>query len=94
LVFGLALSVASTVVLLRALEERVAVGWLIVEDLELVVALVLLPARAGALSGVSRIGESDVLAALAVTLGKAALFRRGHGRGRLASNPVAGTADF
>ena len=56
LVFGLALSVASTVVLLRALEERsaldsadgrIAVGWLIVEDLAMVLALVLLPALAG-----------------------------------------------
>ncbi|NVO14742.1 MAG: Kef family K(+) transporter [Rhodoplanes sp.] len=58
LVFGLALSVASTVVLLRALQERrlvetergrIAVGWLIVEDLAMVLALVLLPALAGAL---------------------------------------------
>ena len=57
LVFGLALSVASTVVLLRALQERrlietergrIAVGWLIVEDLAMVLALVLLPALAGA----------------------------------------------
>ncbi len=56
LVFGLALSVASTVVLLRALQERrmvetqqghIAVGWLIVEDLAMVVALVLIPALAG-----------------------------------------------
>ena len=55
LVFGLALSVASTVVLLRALESknlvetdrgRIAVGWLIVEDLAMVLALVLLPAIA------------------------------------------------
>ncbi|TJV26519.1 MAG: sodium:proton antiporter [Mesorhizobium sp.] len=60
LVFGLALSVASTVVLLRALQERrmietergrIAVGWLIVEDLALVLALVLLPALAGVLGG-------------------------------------------
>ena len=52
IVFGLALSVASTVVLLRALQERhvvhtnkgkIAVGWLIVEDLAMVLALVLLP---------------------------------------------------
>ncbi|MCO6051154.1 Kef family K(+) transporter [Mesorhizobium sp. RP14(2022)] len=59
LVFGLALSVASTVVLLRALAERrlvetekgrIAVGWLIVEDLAMVLALVLLPAIAGLLS--------------------------------------------
>lgn len=55
-VFGLALSVASTVVLLRALEERrlvdtsrgqIAVGWLIVEDIAMVLTLVLLPAVAG-----------------------------------------------
>jgi CPA2 family monovalent cation:H+ antiporter-2 len=60
LVLGLSLSVASTVVLLKALEERnavstpngrIAVGWLIVEDLAMVLALVLLPALAGALGG-------------------------------------------
>ena len=62
LVFGLALSVASTVVLLRALEAsgsvntpdgRVAIGWLVVEDLVMVVTLVLLPAFAGQLHGVA-----------------------------------------
>ena len=56
LLFGLALSVASTVVLLRALEERqlldtraghIAVGWLIVEDLAMVIALVVVPVLAG-----------------------------------------------
>ena len=60
LVFGLCLSVASTVVLLRALEDRgaldsgegkIAVGWLIVEDLFTVLVLVLLPALAGLLGG-------------------------------------------
>lgn len=60
LVLGLSLSVASTVVLLKALEQRnavdtpngrIAIGWLIVEDLAMVVALVLLPAFAGALGG-------------------------------------------
>jgi len=60
LVFGLALSVASTIVLLRALEShgaldsingRIAVGWLIVEDLAMVLVLVLLPALAGGLAG-------------------------------------------
>src|SRR5215208_363677 len=60
LVFGLSLSVASTVVLTRALQERrilgtgrgrTAVGWLVVEDLAVVLALVLLPAAAGALAG-------------------------------------------
>jgi len=60
LVFGLALSVASTVVLLRALQERgivetergrIAVGWLIVEDLVMVLALVMIPPLAGMLGG-------------------------------------------
>ncbi|MET0349701.1 MAG: YbaL family putative K(+) efflux transporter [Rhizobacter sp.] len=60
LVFGLALSVASTVVLLRALEARgvlesvngrIAVGWLVVEDLVMVLVLVLLPPIAGLLGG-------------------------------------------
>ncbi|MFC5759727.1 YbaL family putative K(+) efflux transporter [Rhizobium sp. GCM10022189] len=60
LVFGLALSVASTVVLLKALQERrlvetergrIAVGWLIVEDLAMVLALVLIPAAASISGG-------------------------------------------
>ncbi|MBB5209005.1 YbaL family putative K(+) efflux transporter [Chiayiivirga flava] len=68
LVFGLALSVASTVVLLRAMEERrlldtrrgrIAIGWLIVEDLVMVLALVLLPALAGALADA---GDGDGIA--------------------------------
>jgi len=59
-VFGLALSTASTVVLLRAMQERrmvqtekgrIAVGWLIVEDIAMVLALVLLPVLAEALNG-------------------------------------------
>ena len=66
LVFGLSLSVASTVVLLRALEERkaldsangrIAVGWLVVEDLAMVLVLVLLPPLGGWLSGKA---EADV----------------------------------
>ena len=70
IVFGLALSVASTVVLLRALEERrlletgrgrIAVGWLIVEDLAMVLALVLLPALAGAAQGR---GDADAVEVL------------------------------
>src|SRR5437016_2138734 len=60
IVLGLSLSVASTVVLLRALEDRntvksvngrVAIGWLIVEDLAMVLVLVLLPALARMLGG-------------------------------------------
>ncbi len=87
LVFGLALSVASTVVLLRALEERrmietergrIAVGWLIVEDLAMVLALVLLPAVAGLLGGKGAAGTpqdgANILEALAITLAKVAGF--------------------
>ncbi len=84
LVFGLALSVASTVVLLRALEARnsvdstegrITVGWLIVEDLVMVVALVLLPALAPALgSGGATLSTIEILTALGLTLGKVALF--------------------
>jgi CPA2 family monovalent cation:H+ antiporter-2 len=94
-VFGLALSVASTVVLLRALGERrlvdtergrIAVGWLIVEDLAMVLALVLLPAIASAMGGDSG-GEAAAAAGplaarlnlglagiLVVTLGKVVAF--------------------
>src|SRR5690349_12182125 len=92
IVFGLALSVASTVVLLRALQDRhlvdsdrghIAVGWLVVEDLAMVLTLVLLPAIAGVLgaAGVpparapfSILGIPDIVISLAVTLGKLAAF--------------------
>ncbi len=68
LVFGLSLSVASTVVLLRALESRGAlasfngrgaVGWLVVEDLAMVLVLVLLPPLAGLLGGQPPAGEAS-----------------------------------
>ena len=82
LMFGLALSVASTVVLLRALEERrlvettkgrIAVGWLIVEDIAMVLALVLLPAIAGKQAGAD--GESvSIGGALLITLFKVGAF--------------------
>src|SRR5215217_3035289 len=88
IVFGLALSVASTVVLLRALEERgkvasrdgrIAVGWLLVEDLAMVLALILLPAFAGQLGGsAGAAAASDaggsLLWVLAITLAKVAAF--------------------
>lgn len=83
LVFGLALSVASTVVLLRALEQRqlidtkrgrIAIGWLIVEDLAMVLTLVLLPALAGSLGGTSDGSEGGVLMPILLTLGKVAAF--------------------
>jgi CPA2 family monovalent cation:H+ antiporter-2 len=80
IVFGLAMSVASTVVLLRALEQRnevdseqgrIAVGWLIVEDLAMVLALVFLPALAP--SG-AEASSSGLLVNLGVTTLKVALF--------------------
>ena len=85
LIFGLALSVASTVVLLRALEQqgtlesedgRIAVGWLVVEDLITVLALVLLPALASVLGGESPPGMAgqNIWHTLGLTLGKVALF--------------------
>jgi len=82
LVFGLCLSVASTVVLLRALEERnlldsgdgrIAVGWLVVEDLAMVLTLVLLPALAPA-GGASPAPGGSLPLTLALTLGKVAAF--------------------
>ncbi|RWQ68790.1 MAG: Kef family K(+) transporter [Mesorhizobium sp.] len=78
LVFGLALSVASTVVLLRALQERrlietergrIAVGWLIVEDLAMVLALVLLPALAGVLGGQQQVEAHSSLLSLPASYG-------------------------
>jgi len=84
LVFGLSLSVASTVVLLRALEERglvdsadgrIAIGWLIVEDLAMVLALVLLPAIAAPLTGGAQSASAgSILGSIALTLGKVAVF--------------------
>ncbi len=78
LVLGLALSVASTVVLLRALESRgeldssngrLAVGWLVVEDLVMVLVLVLLPPLAGVLGGSSAAGGGAVEGSLWTALG-------------------------
>ena len=88
LVLGLSLSVASTVVLLRALEERnaletpngrIAIGWLIVEDLAMVVALVLLPAFAEAFGGraadaVHAPPRHGLAAILGITFAKVAAF--------------------
>jgi CPA2 family monovalent cation:H+ antiporter-2 len=79
--FGFALSVASTVVLLRALEDRgalhtedgkIAVGWLIVEDLAMILALVMIPA----IIQVSNNGGSlaSIGPAITLTVGKMALF--------------------
>ena len=89
IVFGLSLSVASTVVLLKALEEqnliesvggRIAVGWLIVEDLAMVLALVLLPAFAEVLGGAAAASAAhgatglSIGTTIAMTLLKVAAF--------------------
>jgi CPA2 family monovalent cation:H+ antiporter-2 len=88
IVFGLCLSVASTVVLLRALEDRglldsadgrIAVGWLVVEDIATVLVLVLLPALSVTLGGNPPGGErasadEGVVTTLATTLGKVTAF--------------------
>jgi CPA2 family monovalent cation:H+ antiporter-2 len=94
-VFGLALSVASTVVLTRALQERrildterghIAVGWLVVEDLAMVLALVLLPALAGQGAGggltaqirealgLDSAGLGGLVATIGITIAKVAAF--------------------
>jgi CPA2 family monovalent cation:H+ antiporter-2 len=81
-VFGLALSVASTVVLVRALQDRhildsergsIAVGWLVVEDLAMVLALVLLPVMALMHSGAA-VPFTRILFTVLVTLTKVAIF--------------------
>ena len=80
---GLSLSVASTVVLLRSLEGqgklatpegRIAIGWLIVEDLVMVLALVLIPAVAEVISGDTAAAGGSLWMALGVTLAKVAMF--------------------
>ena len=88
IVFGVALSTASTVVLLRALEQRgvlksvngsIAVGWLVVEDLAMVLVLVLLPPLAGWLGATAEGSapegsNSDLLITLLLTFGKVSIF--------------------
>ena len=82
IVFGLCLSTASTVVLLRALEERqlidsqrgqIAIGWLIVEDLVMVLTLVLLPAIAG-MTEKGDVGFASLALDLGITIGKVVAF--------------------
>ena len=84
IVFGLSLSVASTVVLLRALESRgvvesvngkIAVGWLIVEDIAMVILLVLLPPLARILGPATLAAEGpSIMMTLLMTLGQIGLF--------------------
>ena len=81
LIFGLSLSCASTVVLLKALESRgvleskngrIAVGWLVVEDLATVLVLVLLPPLAGVLGG-SEAAHAAAAKPLWITIGQTLL---------------------
>jgi CPA2 family monovalent cation:H+ antiporter-2 len=96
IIFGLALSVASTVVVMRTLQDkhqlqsdqgRIAVGWLVVQDLAMILALILLPAFSGVLGGDDSAAETaaasgplaffrpdTLMEALALTLAKLAAF--------------------
>jgi monovalent cation:H+ antiporter-2, CPA2 family len=84
LIFGIALSVAGTVVLLRLLQERrlleterghITVGWLIVQDIAMVLVLVLLPGLAGLFHDVQAAPNAvEVFRAVAVMLAKFAIF--------------------
>jgi CPA2 family monovalent cation:H+ antiporter-2 len=83
IVFGLSLSVASTVVVLKTLEARgvlasvngrIAIGWLVVQDLVMVIVLVLLPPLSGWLGGRESVGGHNLAYTLLVTFGQVALF--------------------
>jgi monovalent cation:H+ antiporter-2, CPA2 family len=82
-VFGISLSVASTVVLMHALQDRrlvdtgrgqIAIGWLVVQDLLTVLALVLLPPLAGLLRGDGGFDPAGLVTALGLTIGKVMAF--------------------
>ncbi|UYN97794.1 MAG: Kef family K(+) transporter [Enhydrobacter sp.] len=82
MVLGLALSVASTVVMVRTLQDRhildtdrgrIAVGWLVVEDLVMVLALVLLPALATSGAG-SDVPATRILFSVLITVAKVSIF--------------------
>lgn len=82
-IFGLALSVASTVVLLRMLQERrlletergkITIGWLIVQDIAMVLALVLLPAITGLFQGEAPPDATVMLTQVAEVVGKLLVF--------------------
>jgi len=83
IVFGLALSVASTVVMLRALEQRsavtslegrISVGWLVVEDVAMVIALVILPVIAGSDDGAAPPQGLDLAIQIVLLLAKIGAF--------------------
>jgi len=83
IMLGFSLSVASTVVLLRAMEDRkllktengrICVGWLVIEDIAIVLGIVLLPSLAAAAQGDSGVTTAATLSALGMTIGKIAIF--------------------
>ena len=85
IVFGLTLSVASTVVVIRQLESlgllqsvngHIATGWLVVQDIAMVLVLVLLPPLAASLGGsaAGHAAERGIVTTLAITLGQVAIF--------------------
>lgn len=84
IIFGLALSVASTVVMLRLMEEhhllptmtgKIAVGWLIVEDMAMIVALIMIPALAVTTEdGTTTTATSGLGMQIAIAIGKAIVF--------------------
>ena len=83
IIFGIALSVASTVVTLRLLQERrlvetergrIAVGWLIVQDILMVFLLVMLPSLVGIFGAETAYDPSALMWALAMTVGKIGIF--------------------
>lgn len=83
IIFGFSLSVASTIVLLRSLEERnilnsnggkIAIGWLIVEDIIMVIALVILPVVLEMIKGSEQLNVNIVFSTIAIVLIKVSLF--------------------
>src|SRR2546426_980959 len=83
IVFGLAIAISSTVVLIRTLTDvgllesahgKIAVGWVVVEDLAIVIVLVLLPPLAPVLGGNAVGGGEDLPLRVAVTIAKVAVF--------------------
>lgn len=80
---GIAVSIASTIVFLRLLEDRrllkteegrISVSWLLVEDVIIILAIVVLPALVGAMASGADVSAAAIASALGVTVGKIALF--------------------
>jgi CPA2 family monovalent cation:H+ antiporter-2 len=80
---GIAVSIASTIVFLRVLEDRrllkteegrISVSWLLVEDVIIIVAIVVLPALVAAMAGGTQVSFVAIASAVGVTIGKIALF--------------------